>query len=333
MTASDPKTLDNPVRAADRAAIDEAARLLRQGMLVAFPTETVYGLGAVATNGDAVAAIFAAKGRPTFKPLILHVADIREAMAIAHMDERAEALARRMWPGPLTLVLKRREDAKVSLLASAGLDTVAVRSPAHPVARPLLRLTGRPIAAPSANLSSRVSATDAAHVAAELGDKVAMILDAGPSPLGIESTVVDMPGEVPVTLRPGSVQPEEISAIVGVECRVAADGGDIKAPGMMARHYAPSTPLRLNCKTAGKDEALLAFGPKAPKESATVLNLSAKGDPTEAAANLFAMLRRLDASGAKAIAVMPIPEEGIGRAINDRLRRAAQPPDEPKASA
>lgn len=328
MTASDPKTLDNPVRAADWAAIDEAARLLRQGMLVAFPTETVYGLGADATNDDAVAAIFAAKGRPTFNPLILHVADIREAKAIAYMDERAEHLAQRLWPGPLTLVLKRREDAKVSLLASAGLDTVAVRSPAHPVARPLLRLTGRPIAAPSANLSSRVSATDATHVAAELGDKVAMILDGGPTPLGIESTVVDMTGEVPVILRPGSVQPEEISAIVGVECRVAAAGGDIKSPGMMARHYAPSTPLRLNCKAADKDEALLAFGPKAPKESATVLNLSAKGDLIEAAANLFAMLRRLDASGAKAIAVMPIPEEGIGRAINDRLRRAAQPPDE-----
>ncbi len=327
MTASDPKTLDNPVRAADRAAIDEAARLLRQGMLVAFPTETVYGLGADATNDDAVAAIFAAKGRPTFNPLILHVADIREAKTIAHMDERAEALARRLWPGPLTLVLKRREDAKVSLLASAGLDTVAVRSPAHPVARPLLRLTGRPIAAPSANLSSRVSATDAAHVAAELGDKVAMILDGGPTPLGIESTVVDMTGEVPVILRPGSVQPEEISAIVGVECRVASVGGDIKSPGMMARHYAPSTPLRLNCTAADKDEALLAFGPKAPKESATVLNLSAKGDLTEAAANLFAMLRRLDACGAKAIAVMPIPEEGIGRAIADRLRRAAAPPE------
>ena len=311
------------IAAADPAAIDCAAQLLRAGALVAFPTETVYGLGGDATDDRAVAAIFAAKGRPRFNPLIVHVPDLAAAEALGEFDERARRAAARFWPGPLSLVLRRRAESRVSLLASAGLDTVALRVPAHPAAQALLRAAGRPIAAPSANRSGRVSPTEAAHVAAELGERLALILDAGRTPVGVESTVLDLSGAAPVLLRPGGVALEDLTALLGP---VATDArGAVRAPGMLASHYAPSLPLRLDVREARRGEALLAFGRKAPPGFAEVAWLSRAGDLTEAAANLFAMLRRLDRPAFTGIAVMPIPEAGLGRAINDRLRRAAAP--------
>jgi L-threonylcarbamoyladenylate synthase len=307
-------------------SIGRAATLLRAGRLVAFPTETVYGLGGDATNDRAVAAIFAAKGRPRFNPLIVHVPDLAAAERIAVFDGRARVAAPRFWPGPLTLVLPRRADSGVSLLASAGLDTVAVRVPAHPMAQRLLRAAGRPLAAPSANRSGRVSPTEAAHVAAEFaGDGPALILDGGPCAVGVESTVLDLSGEVPALLRPGGVTLEQLEAALGRIATPAADSAAPRAPGQLASHYAPSLPLRLAAAAAHPGEALLAFGPEAPAESAATLNLSRTGDLTEAAANLFAMLRRLDQPEFAGIAVMAIPERGLGRAINDRLRRAAAP--------
>jgi L-threonylcarbamoyladenylate synthase len=306
-------------------AIARAARLLRGGRLVAFPTETVYGLGGDATNDAAVAAIFAAKGRPRFNPLIVHVPRLDEAELIAVFDERAREVAQHFWPGPLTLVLKRRADCGVSLLATAGLDTIAVRAPAHPIAQALLREAGRPLAAPSANRSGRVSPTEATHVAAELGDGVALILDGGRCPVGLESTVLDLSGATPSLLRPGGVTLEALTAVLG---SIAVGGGDPhapRAPGQLTSHYAPRLPLRLNATAARSGEALLAFGPEVPAGFAEVLNLSPTGDVTEAAANLFAMLRRLDRPEFTGIAATPIPEEGLGRAINDRLRRAAAP--------
>jgi L-threonylcarbamoyladenylate synthase len=304
-------------------AIERAARLLRAGKLVAFPTETVYGLGADATDERAVAAIFAAKGRPRFNPLILHVPGLAEAEPLAVFDTRARALAVRFWPGPLSLVLPRRADSGLSLLAGAGLDTVAIRAPAHPVAQALLRGAGRPIAAPSANRSGRVSPTEAGHVVAELGDQVALILDGGRTPVGLESTVLDLTGATPALLRPGGVTLEELAAVLGPIA--AAPTGPPRSPGLLASHYAPSLPLRLEATDARPGEALLAFGPDAPSGFAEVLWLSYKGDLAEAAANLFAMLRRLDRAPFTGIAVAPIPEHGLGRAINDRLRRAATP--------
>ncbi len=311
--------------AATAAAIERAAALLRAGELVAFPTETVYGLGGDATNGDAVARIFAAKGRPRFNPLIVHVPSLADAEALAPFDPRARRAAERFWPGPLSLVLKRRADSGVSLLASAGLDTVALRVPAHPVAQALLRAAARPIAAPSANRSGRVSPTAAEHVAAELGDAVALILDAGPCAVGIESTVLDLTGAVPVLLRPGGLALEALAEIFGRIDVPAAGESAPRAPGRLPSHYAPSLSVRLDATTARPGEALLAFGAAAPPGFAEVLFLSRAGDLPEAAANLFAMLRRLDRPEYRAIAVMPIPEEGLGRAINDRLRRAAAP--------
>jgi L-threonylcarbamoyladenylate synthase len=310
------------------AAIERGARLLRSGALVAFPTETVYGLGADATNGRAVAAIFAAKGRPHFNPLIVHVSGLREAEALAEFDERARRLAAHLWPGPLSLVLRRRDDSRLSLLASAGLDTVAIRAPAHPVAQALLRAAGRPIAAPSANRSGRVSPTEAAHVAAELGDAVALILDGGRTAIGLESTVLDLTGEAPLLLRPGGVTLEELENLLGpiaAATIAAAKTAAPRSPGMLASHYAPSLPLRLSATEARPGEALLAFGPAAPPGFALTLWLSRSGDLAEAAANLFAMLRQLDQPTFTGIAVMPIPEHGLGRAINDRLARAAAP--------
>jgi L-threonylcarbamoyladenylate synthase len=304
-------------------AIARAAELLRAGRLVAFPTETVYGLGADATSERAVALIFAAKDRPRFNPLIVHVPGLAEADALAAFDKRAHALAARFWPGPLSLVLRRRESSGLSLLACAGLDTVALRAPAHPVAQALLRAAGRPLAAPSANRSGRVSATAAAHVVADFGNEVALVLDAGPSPIGVESTVIDMTGEVPALLRPGGVPVEELSAVLGPIATAAT--GPARSPGLLASHYAPSLPLRLDARAARPGEALLAFGPEAPPGFRKVLWLSRAGDLAEAAANLFAMLRRLDRPEFAGIAVMSIPEEGLGRAINDRLRRAAAP--------
>jgi L-threonylcarbamoyladenylate synthase len=311
------------VARADAAAIARAAALLRAGRLVAFPTETVYGLGGDATNDRAVAAIFAAKSRPRFNPLIVHVRDLAEGEALVVFNMRARHAAARFWPGPLTLVLPRQPGAGVSLLASAGLDTVAVRAPAHPVAQALLREAGRPIAAPSANRSGRVSPTEAAHVAEDLGDDVAMILDDGPTPVGLESTVLDLSGEAPALLRPGAVAFEALTELLGP---IAPPGSALpKSPGMLPSHYAPRLPVRVAATDARPGEALLAFGPNAPPGFAEVLWLSRSGDLAETAANLFAMLRRLDRPSFTGIAVMPIPEHGLGRAINDRLRRAAAP--------
>lgn len=315
---------DNIIPASDEA-IERAARLIRDGELVAFPTETVYGLGGDATSETAVARIFAAKGRPRFNPLIVHVPSLSEGEALALFDERARIAARRFWPGPLSLVLPRRRNCGLSLLASAGLDTVALRAPAHAAAQALLRAAGRPLAAPSANRSGRVSPTTAAHVLAELGDRVALILDAGPCPVGIESAVLDLTGPTPALLRAGGITLEELRTVFD-EIEVPAGGGNApRAPGRLPSHYAPGRPVRLDAVSARPGEALLAFGRAVPPGFAEVLWLSQSGDLAEAAANLFALLRRLDRPDFTAIAVMPIPDEGLGRAINDRLRRAAAP--------
>lgn len=305
----------------DDRSIARAGDIIREGGLVAFPTETVYGLGADATNDRAVAAIFAAKGRPQFNPLIVHVPDIASAEEFVVFTPAARELAKAFWPGALTLVLPRKSDARLSLLVSAGLDTVAVRAPSGDIARRLLRAAQRPIAAPSANLSGRISATTAQHVAEELGDKVQIVLDGGPTTFGIESTVIGFEGDRAVLLRPGAIGRETIEQTTGP---LAAAGATISSPGQLASHYAPNAPLRLNAINVREDEALLAFGTPL-KGAKIVANLSPSGDLAEAAANLFAMLRQLDRSGAKLIAAMPIPEHGLGEAINDRLRRAAAP--------
>lgn len=307
--------------------IDQAARMIRAGELVAFPTETVYGLGGDAANDRAVAAIFEAKGRPHFNPLIVHVADLEAAETLARFDERARRLARRFWPGPLSVVLARRDNAHVSLLASAGLDTLAIRVPAHPMAQGLLRAAATPIAAPSANRSGRVSPTTAAHVASELDGRIAAILDGGPCTVGVESTVLDLTGERVRMLRPGGLPLEAIEAIAGPVMAAAGadDGARPRSPGQLASHYAPSLPLRLDVSSVRPGEALLAFGPDVPPDATATVSLSASGDLVEAAAHLFAALRALDRPEFSAIAVMPIPEHGLGRAINDRLRRAAAP--------
>ncbi len=301
------------------SAMKEAVTALAQGSLVAFPTETVYGLGADSTSDAAVARVYEAKGRPVFNPLIAHVPDLADAERLVVFPESARRLARAFWPGPLTLVLKRRDNCPVSLLASAGLDTLAIRVPDHPVAQGLLRAFGRPLVAPSANPSGQLSPTTAADVRETLGDKVAVILDGGPCRVGIESTVVDVSGDRPALLRPGGVTTEAIESILGP--LASAGEGPLRSPGQLESHYAPALPVRLGAAEARPGEALLAFGPAASGE----LNLSPSGDLTEAAANLFAHLRALDRAEFSAIAVMPIPERGLGRAINDRLRRAAAP--------
>jgi L-threonylcarbamoyladenylate synthase len=315
--------VDANIVPASAEAIARGAALLRAGELVAFPTETVYGLGGDATSDAAVAAIFAAKGRPRFNPLIVHVPDLAAAEAVSVFDERAREAARHFWPGPLTLVLPRRESGSVSLLACAGLDTIAVRVPAHPVSQALLHEVGRPLAAPSANRSGRVSPTEAAHVAAELRRRVALILDGGGCAVGLESTVLDLTGAAPALLRPGGATLEELTAFLGPIALAREDPQTPRAPGQLASHYAPGLPLRLDAAAARPGEALLAFGPQVPPGFAAVLNLSATGDLAEASANFFAMLRRLDRTEFTGIAVTPIPETGLGRAINDRLRRAA----------
>lgn len=318
---ADPQTNVIP---ADEANIRKAAHHLLAGDLVVFPTETVYGLGGDATNDLAVARIFDAKGRPRFNPLIVHFARPEQARLQARFDERADELAARFWPGPLTLVLPRQRDCQISLLASAGLETVAVRVPSHPVAQSLLAACGRPVAAPSANVSGKVSPTTAGHAAETIGAKVAMILDGGPCRIGIESTVIDLSGETTALLRHGAVLEEDVTAVIGpVIDRTGHATARPGSPGMLASHYAPDLPLRLNVRNVNSREALLAFGPHAISGAAEVRNLSASGDLVEAAANLFAMLRTLDRPKHSGIAVMPIPERGIGRAINDRLRRAA----------
>ena len=301
-------------------SVVEAAEILRAGGLVAFPTETVYGLGADATNDRAVARIFEAKQRPEFNPQIVHLPDTDAARAHANFDERVQRLTTRFWPGALTLVLARREGSDLSLLVSAGLDTVALRCPAHEVAQRLLAAAGRPVAAPSANRSGRISPTTAQHVADDLGDAVDLILDGGPCPIGVESTIVDVTGDAPLLLRPGGVTRAAIESEIG-SLTMPSDSA-VRAPGMLASHYAPRAPLRLNAEDVAPGETLLAFGPDAP---AGAVNLSASGDLVEAAANLFAMLRALDDAAPSAIAVMPVPEHGLGLAINDRLARAAAP--------
>lgn len=313
---------------ADAGAVAAAARHLAAGRLVAFPTETVYGLGADATNGEAVARIFAAKGRPSFNPLIVHVLDVAAAERLAVVPPLARRLAATFWPGPLTLVLARRPDCAASDLVSAGLDTIALRAPDHPVARALIAAAGLPIAAPSANRSGHVSSTRAEHVAADLGDSVAMILDAGPAAYGLESTVLDACGDHIVLLRPGAIPAATIEAALGIvlaRTAPAATSGGAPAPhspGQLESHYAPRARVRLDATAVNDGEALLAFGQPLPC-SGPVLNLSPRSDTIEAAANLFAALRALDATGAASIAVMPIPMGGLGEAINDRLRRAA----------
>jgi L-threonylcarbamoyladenylate synthase len=307
------------------AEIDRAAELLRAGRLVAFATETVYGLGADATNDKAVAAIFDAKGRPRFNPLIVHVLDVAAARRLAPFDARAVRLAERFWPGPLSLALPRAADCPVSLLASAGLDSIALRAPAHPLARTLLRAAALPIAAPSANRSGRVSPTRAEHALDELGGRIAAVLDGGPCEIGVESTVVDLTGPRPRLLRPGGIAAEAIEETLGSLERPESDDAAPRSPGMLASHYAPSLPLRLDVTAAEPQEALLAFGPTPPPGAKAIRWLSRSGDLGEAAANLFAALRALDRPEFSAIAVMPIPEHGLGLAINDRLRRAAAP--------
>jgi len=304
----------------------QAANLIQKGRLVAFPTETVYGLGADATNEQAVAAIYEAKGRPQFNPLIVHVAEPADLDPLVVWNDKAQLLTTIFWPGPLTLVLPRASGSPISLLASAGLDTIAVRCPKHPVAQQLIHMSGRPIAAPSANASGTLSPTLADHVADSLGGKVDLILNGGAAQVGLESTVLDLTSSVPTILRHGGVTIEDLAALLGDVRNATTDDNTPKSPGMLSSHYAPTLPLRLNAMDAAEDEALLTFGPdKDILGGGARLNLSYTGNLIEAAANLFSMLRLLDRPLFKGIAVMPIPDSGLGAAINDRLRRAAAP--------
>lgn len=309
----------------DKDRLAEAAERLRGGGLVAFPTETVYGLGGDASNPGAVAAIFEVKARPAFNPLIVHVTDLDAAKAFGRFNEHANTLADEFWPGPLSIVVPRSPDGAVCDLACAGSPTIALRSPAHPVAQALLNETGLPLAAPSANPSGYLSPTTAQHVAEAFADKDMLILDGGPCPIGLESTVVDCSQDGSVhLLRSGGVTLGDLRNAVGeIEVTSHAADGQPRSPGMLARHYAPRLGLRLNADSVENDEALLAFGPVPPQGAMMTLNLSSSGDLLAAAANLFAMLHVLEQSGARRIAVMPIPESGLGRAINDRLRRGA----------
>ena len=311
------KTAASRLLSADAAGISQAAALLRAGELVAFPTETVYGLGADARNGEAVAAIFEAKGRPAFNPLIVHLADTTMAKSFVNWTESADRLARAFWPGPLTLVLPLREGHGLSTLVTAGLPTVALRVPAGPVAHALLRAVGGPVAAPSANPSGRISATTAAHVSAGLGDRIAAILDNGPCSVGLESTIVGLDGP-PTLLRAGGLPVEDIEACLGHPL-LTAEAAQITAPGQMLSHYAPRARLRLDAAGPDAGEVMLGFGPM-PCD----VNLSPSGDLREAAARLFDCLHQLDAMG-QPIAVAPVPRHGLGLAINDRLARAAAP--------
>jgi L-threonylcarbamoyladenylate synthase len=316
------KTLD-----ADAAGVAEAAGRLRAGGLVAMPTETVYGLAADATSDHAVASIYAAKKRPTFNPLIAHVPDLAPARREAHLDAYAERLAEAFWPGALTLVAPAANGCRVSALARAGLDSVALRVPSHPVAQALIEAAGVPLAAPSANLSGHVSPTLAAHVLADLDGRIDIILDAGPTEAGLESTIVACLGDKPRLLRHGAIARETIEAVLGFSILDEEhDDKAPRAPGMLSSHYAPKAALRLDAREAAPDEAALDFaGALSGSRAAMRLDLSPTGDLIEAAANLFAFLRTLDESSAKRIAVASLPLEGIGAAINDRLRRAAAP--------
>ncbi len=298
----------------------QRARLaIQAGDIVAFSTETVYGLGADATNNQAVAKIFKTKGRPRFNPLIVHVLNENDAKRLVSWNAAANKLSRAFWPGPLTLVLPRLPGSKVSFLASAGLDTLAIRVPSHNLARKLLSSTNCPIAAPSANKFGRMSPTTALHVDEEFGPELTLILDGGPCALGLESTVVDLTTKRPVLLRPGSITNEEIGTVIG-PIATATQHSKIKSPGMLDRHYAPKASLRLNVNAPVDGEVLVGFGPLAPDGA---VNLSPAGDLLEAATNFFSTLRELDSAGNKKLAIMPIPTSGLGFAINDRLKRAA----------
>lgn len=307
----------------DAAAVDVAVEVLREGGLVGIPTETVYGLAADASNPEAVARIFAVKGRPGFNPLISHVASLEIAAKEGVLDERAIALAQRFWPGSLTMVVPVADSARTCELARAGLNTIGLRVPRHPLTQALLQAYGGPIAAPSANPSGQLSPTRAEDVASAFGDEVSIVLDGGPCTAGIESTIVSLlPGEPPRLLRPGAIDRQRLEAIVGPLSEASSDA--ITAPGQLSSHYAPRARIRLAATEVRPGEILLGFGPDAPEGT---VNLSRTGDTVEAAANLYRMLRELDAAGAETIAVMPIPNTGLGEAINDRLRRAAAPRD------
>jgi L-threonylcarbamoyladenylate synthase len=327
--------LTTSILAANGAAVANAARCLREGGLVAFPTETVYGLGADATNAAAIARLYEAKGRPAFNPLIAHVGDLAAAQRIARFNAQAAQLAEAFWPGPLTLVLAKAPGCAVADLATAGLDTIAVRVPAHRIAREILRAFGGPVVAPSANLSGHVSPTTAVHVQSDLAGRIDLIIDGGAVEVGVESTIVGC-FDVPMLLRPGGVPRGEIERVLGrtllqPPADADTDSGQPLAPGMLASHYAPRTKVRLNADRLEAGEALLGFGPHAISgvdAASEVMNLSPLGNLNEAAANLFGYLRALDARGLRAIAVMPVPHHGLGEAINDRLRRAAVGRDE-----
>lgn len=324
-----------PIWPITNEAINQAAQAIKAGGLIAFPTETVYGLGADATKGPAIARIFATKGRPAINPLIVHVLDVSQACQYAVFDDRARIVAHMFWPGPLTLVLPKTIHSLIHPLVTAGLETVALRSPAHPVARDLIKATGLPIAAPSANKSGRLSPTAPHHVAASLSEGVVAILAGGKSAVGLESTVLDLSGPVPAILRPGAITAQQLSAVL--ECDVLYDMAQPdspKSPGQLLAHYAPSIPVRLGAVDVLPDEALLAFGSvkfmgikgggfaqDLPPDQ--FRNLSQTGDLIEAAANLFAYLNDLDNPAFKKIAVMNIPDQGLGVAINDRLKKAA----------
>jgi len=302
--------------------IAAAAVILRAGGLVGFPTETVYGLGADARNDHAVARIFEAKGRPHFNPLIVHVPDLATAQTYAVFNDQALALAAAFWPGPLTLVLPLRGDAGLSPLVTAGLETVAIRIPAHATARALLQALGGPLAAPSANPSGRISPTRADHVLTGLAGRIEAVVDGGPCSVGVESTIVGLDGP-PQLLRPGGIPQEALEAALGAPLAIGGDANKPNAPGQLASHYAPNARVRLNVTIPHADEVWVGYGPDCP---AAALTLSATGDLVQAAAALFHMLRRADdLAGQGAIAFAPIPETGLGRAINDRLRRAAAP--------
>lgn len=324
-----PSTIPTLRLAADADGLARAAALIGAGCLVALPTETVYGLGADATDPEAVAAIYAAKGRPRFNPLIAHVATPEAARTEGVFDEAARRLADRFWPGPLTLVVPVAPTGSVCDLARAGLDSVALRVPAHAAARALLERVGRPVAAPSANRSGRVSPTSADHVMADLDGRIAAVLDGGECPVGVESSVVACLGGRVRLLRPGGVTREELAAVLGFAPAAADDPGSRPVgPGLLASHYAPRAGVRLDATRIEPGEAALLFGafrPAGLERAAAIESLSGRGDPAEAAARLFGALRRLDASGASVIAVAPVPENGLGEAINDRLRRAAAP--------
>jgi L-threonylcarbamoyladenylate synthase len=322
------------VAQASPSAIEQAKSILAAGGLVAFPTETVYGLGADASNDSAVAKLYAAKERPHFNPLIVHVADLAAARRLAQFDAEALKLAEAFWPGPLTLVLPKLRGCPVGQLATSGLDTIAVRVPNHPVARDILAAFGEPVVAPSANRSGRVSPTLAQHVQADLAGRIDFIVDGGASPVGLESTILASIGRQTL-LRPGAIPRAVLEDFLGHDIAAAATtddaaGGERRpvAPGMLVSHYAPCATLRVNAVMVAPGEALLAFGPTLPQsagDARMILNLSGRGDLVEAAANLFNYLRELDGAGVDSIAVMPVPDESLGEAINDRLRHAAAP--------